>query len=116
MIERAQGALPGRKAKSRKSAAKKVLSSLGSGKSSAGASKPSKKDFVATVAGGVGIAAAAKRRFGGKGDEAPSTALVHPVEASHAEGSAVQLTASRFTRKNEETVQIPKEQISADAA
>jgi hypothetical protein len=82
LIGRAQATLPGRKPPAKKSAVKGVVSSLGSAKSSALARKPSKKGIVGILAGGVGVAAMAKRRRGGKPGEVPTTPPLQPVEAN----------------------------------
>lgn len=82
LIGRVQANLPGRKPPAKKSAVAGALSALGSAKSSAAAHKPSKKGIVGIVAGGVGVAAMAKRRRDDKQDEVPMTQAVSPVEAS----------------------------------
>ncbi len=82
MIGRARATLPGRKPPAKKSAIKGVVSSLGSAKDSALARKPSKKGIVGIVAGGLGVAAMAKRRRGGNQDDMPTTPPLQPVEAS----------------------------------
>lgn len=87
LIGRAQATLPGRKPTSKKSGVKGVLSSIGSAKNRAVARKPSKKDIVRIVAGGLGVAAVAKRRRAGLQDETPATPPVTPSEASAAEES-----------------------------
>ncbi len=89
LIGRARARVPGRKPTSKKSGVKGVLSSLGSAKNSAVARKPSKKGIVGIVAGGLGVAAVAKRRRGAVQDETPATPPVTPSEASAAEGSLV---------------------------
>jgi hypothetical protein len=78
-IGRAQATLPGRKPPAKKSAVEGVLSALGSAKSTAAARKPSKKGIVGILAGGLGLAAVAKRRRGEKPDEMPMTQPVSPV-------------------------------------
>jgi hypothetical protein len=82
LIGRAQATVPGRKPPAKKSAVKGVVSSLGSAKNSALARKPSKKGIVGIVAGGLGVAAMAKRRRGGNEDEVPTTPPLQPVDAS----------------------------------
>jgi hypothetical protein len=82
LIGRARATVPGRKPPAKKSAVKGVLSSLGSAKNSALARKPSKKGIVGVLAGGLGVAAMAKRRRGGNQDDMPATPPLQPVEAS----------------------------------
>jgi hypothetical protein len=79
LIGRARASLPGRKAPAKKSAVKGMVLGLGSASSSALARKPSKKGIVGIAAGGLGVAAMAKRRRGEKEDETPMTQPAQPV-------------------------------------
>jgi hypothetical protein len=85
LIARARATVPRRKPPGKKSPVKGVLSSLGSAKNSPLARKPSKKGIVGVLAGGLGVAAIAKRRRGGDHDDAQTAAPVQPVEASGAD-------------------------------
>jgi hypothetical protein len=80
LIARAQATLPGRKPQAKKSTLKSLLSSLGSARSSAVARKPPKKGIIGIIAGGLGVAAIAKRRRGEKQYETPLTQPVESVE------------------------------------
>jgi hypothetical protein len=82
LIGRAQATLRGRKPPAKNTAVSGVVSSLGSAKSSALARKPSKKSIVGILAGGVGVAAMAKRRRNGNQSDMPTTPPLQPVQAS----------------------------------
>jgi hypothetical protein len=79
LIGRAQAILPGREPPTKKKS-KGAVSSLGAAKNSE--RKPSKKGIVGIVAGGLGVAAMAKRRRGGNQDDMAPTPPVQPVEPS----------------------------------
>jgi hypothetical protein len=76
-----------------------TLSALGSAKSSAAAHKPSKKGIVGILAGGVGVAAMAKRRRGGNQDEVPTTPPLQPVEASGEEANSMAGQTNAVTQR-----------------
>jgi hypothetical protein len=75
LIGRAHATLPGRKPPAKKSAVKGVVSTLGSAKRSALARKASKKGVVGILAGGLGVAAMAKRRRGSSQDDIDDPAI-----------------------------------------
>ncbi len=87
--------LPDRKPPSKKSPLEGVLSSLGSAKNNAVAGKPSKKGVVGIVAGGLGVAALAKRRRGAVQDETPATLSVKMPGAGDAEEGSLTVLPGR---------------------
>ncbi len=95
MIGRARTSLPGRKPPSKKSPLKVVLSSLDAAKNNAVARKPSTKGVVGIVAGGVGVAALAKRRRGAVQDETPATSSVKMPGAGDAEEGSLTVLPGR---------------------
>ncbi len=94
LIGRARTSLPGRKPPSKKSPLKVVLSSLDAAKNNAVARKPSTKGVVGIVAGGVGVAALAKRR-GAVQDETPATSSVKMPGAGDAEEGSLTVLPGR---------------------
>jgi len=95
LIGRARTSLPGRKPPSKKSPLNVVLSSIDSAKNNAVARKPSKKGVVGIVAGGVGVAALAKRRRGAVQDETPATSPVKMPGAGDAEEGSLTVLPGR---------------------